>query len=216
VIISNVKQGSDEWVKLRLSIPTASGFGNMLTPSTLKPSASSMPYMAKLLAQYITGEQEGKFSTPDTDRGTDMEPTAVKMYEAITGNFVEHIGLAYKDKKMDRSASPDGLIVGDILPDGGFPDFQKGLEIKCPQLKTHIGYVLKGVLPNDYKLQVHGCMYVTNLDEWDFISFHPEFRPLLLTIERDWDIDRAIHKELDKFCEKLADEKAKIDASREF
>jgi len=162
--------------------------------------------MAKLLAEYITGEQQEKFSTADTERGQEMEPVAGRMYEAITGNTIEHVGMVYHDEAQDRACSPDGLVMGRA----------RGLEIKCPQLKTHIGYVLKNALPNDYKLQVHGCMYVCDVDSWDFMSFHPNFRPLLLTVERDWDIDLAIHKEVDKFCEKLADEKAKIDASKLF
>ena len=213
MIILECEQGSEEWDLARLAILTGTGFSNLLTPSTMKPSVSSIPYMAKLLAQYITGEREGLFSTADTERGIEMEPVAVSMYKALTDNHVEHVGMVYRDEAKDRACSPDGLI-----PFGGAPapiaGYEKGLEIKCPQLKTHIGYVLKGELPNDYKLQVHGCMYVTGLDSWDFMSFHPQYRPLLINIERDWDIDRAIHKEAEKFCEKLADEKAKIDASR--
>ena len=205
MIILDAEQGSQAWLDARLGIVTGTGIANLLTPSTLKPSASAIPYMAKLLAEYVTGEQQERFSTADTERGTEMEPVARRMYEAMTGNVVEEVGMIYFDDRRDRACSPDGLI-----------NRKKGLEIKCPQLKTHIGYVLKNELPNDYKLQVHGCMYVSNLDSWDFMSFHPEFRPLMLTIERDWDIDRAIHKAMELFCEMLADEKAKIDASRIF
>lgn len=206
MITLDCAQGSPEWVSARLGIVTGTGYGNILTPSTMKPSASAVPYMAKLLAEYITGEQQEKFSTPDTERGQEMEPVAGRMYEAITGEDIERVGLVYRDEARDRACSPDGLVMGRT----------KGVEFKCPQLKTHIGYVLKGELPNDYKLQVHGGMYVCNIDYWDFMSFHPNFRPLLLTVERDWAIDRAIHKEVEKFCEKLADEKAKIDASKIF
>ncbi len=215
LIILDEEQGSDEWLAARMGILTGTGFSNLLTPGTLKRSASVMPYMGKLLAEYVSGEQQDKFSTADTERGTELEPTAVLMYEAITGKTVERVGMVYRDEKRDRACSPDGLI-----PFGGAPTpiagYEKGLEIKCLQLKNHIMHVLKGVLPNDYKMQVHGSMYITNLDSWDFMSFHPEFRPLIITVERDWDIDRAIHKEAEMFCERLADEKAKIDAAKEF
>ena len=206
MIILDVEQGSAEWLAARMAIVTGTGYGSILTPGTLKPSASIVPYMAKLLAEYVTGEQQEKFSTADTERGTEMEPVACRMYEAMTGNIIEHVGMVYRDEARDRACSPDGLVM----------DRAKGLEIKCPQLKTHIGYVLKNALPNDYKLQVHGCMYACNVDEWDFMSFHPNFRPLLLTIERDPKIDAAIHTAVDEFCSKLADEKAKIDASKLF
>lgn len=203
--ILDVEQGSEAWISARLGLPTATGIANLLTPATLKPSVSAIPYMAKLLVEYMTGEQQDQFSTASTANGTLMEPVARKMYEAMAGNVVEEVGMIYFDDRRDRACSPDGLI-----------NREKGLEIKCPMIKTHIGYVLKDELPNDYKLQVHGCMYISNLDSWDFMSFHPEFRPLMLTIERDWDIDRAIGKALDSFCEKFANEKAKIDASRIF
>jgi hypothetical protein len=206
VIVLDVEQGSDDWYQARMGIVTGTGYGNILTPGTMKPSASAVPYMAKLLAEYITGEQQEKFSTADTERGQEMEPVACRMYEAITGNAIEHVGMVYRDEAQDRACSPDGLVIGRT----------KGLEIKCPQLKTHIGYVLKNVLPNDYRLQVHGCMYVCDVDSWDFMSFHPNFRPLLLTVDRDQKIDNAIHVAVDEFCSKLADEKAKIDASKIF
>jgi len=206
VIVLDCAQGSDEWHSARMGIVTGTGYGSILTPGTMKKSASSIPYMAKLLAEYVTGERQDKFSTTDTERGNELEPVAGRMYEAITGHTIEHVGMVYRDEARDRACSPDGLIL----------DRAKGLEIKCPQLKTHIGYVLKNALPNDYKLQVHGCMYACDIDEWDFMSFHPNFRPLLLTIERDQKIDDAIHGAVDVFCEALADEKAKIDASREF
>ncbi len=109
--------------------------------------------------------------------------------------------MVYRDESRDRSCSPDRLISD-----------KKGLEIKCPELKTHIKYCLLGGLPLEYKMQVHGSMYICNADEWDFFSFHPQYEHFLITIERDWDIDRAIHKALDDFCNKLADAKAKIDS----
>ena len=191
MLLLDCEQGSDEWKAARRGIITGTGFSNILTPGTLKQSASAIPYMAKLLAEYVTGEEQERFSTPDTERGIIMEPKACQMYSAMTGNIVEHVGMVYRDDKKDRACSPDGLVSAPVGSDGVAYPVYKGLEIKCPQLKTHIGYVLKGELPNDYKLQVHGCMYVTGLDEWDFMSFHPDFRPLIVTIERDEKIDKA-------------------------
>jgi len=187
MIILDVDQGSDEWLQARLGIPTASAFSNIVTAS-FKASSSKAGYMGKLLAEYIKGEQQEQFTSKWTERGHDLEPSARIMYQALTDNKVEQVGMAYKTEDKDRSCSPDGLI-----------QRQKGLEIKCPKLANHIGYRLSGELPRVYKPQVHGSMYVCDIDQWDFMSYHPDDEPFLITVERDYAIDRAISKELDIF-----------------
>lgn len=204
MIILDMEQGTEEWLQARMGIPTASAFDRIFTAS-FKPSAQSNAYMGGLLAEHLTGKRPDNFETEWTIRGHELEPSARRLYEAVSGNAVEEVGVVYRDEAKDRSCSPDGLI-----------DRTHGLEIKCPKLENHIGYVLDGVLPRKYAPQVHGSMYITDLDSWDFFSYHPDFRPLLVRVERDEKIDKAIGKCLDAFCEKLANEKAKIDARREF
>lgn len=204
MIILDVEQGTQPWLDARLGIPTASAFSNILTP-TFKASGSQAGYLGTLLAEYIKGEQQEQFSSKWTERGHDLEPSARMMYAALSGNEVEQVGMVYKTEAKDRSCSPDGLI-----------ERVRGLEIKCPKLANHIGYRLAGELPKQYKPQVHGAMYICDIDQWDFMSYHPEDEPFLITVERDEAIDKAISKELDAFCEKLENEKARIDARTEF
>jgi hypothetical protein len=45
VIVHNVSQLSDEWHRLRMGIPTASEFGRIITPKTMKLSAQAPEYM---------------------------------------------------------------------------------------------------------------------------------------------------------------------------
>lgn len=205
LIILDEPQGSDAWLAARREIPTGSAISNILTPK-FALSSSRLGYMGDLLAEYIEGDTGEGFKSEWMERGNEIEPMARAMYAAMTGNEVEEVGMVYQSEDRDRSCSPDGLTL----------NRSKGLEMKAPKLKNHIKYVLEGKLPSVYAVQVYSCMNICNIDSWDFMSFHPNFRPLLLTIERDWDIDRKIQKALDEFCEKLADEKAKIDASREF
>jgi hypothetical protein len=110
--------------------------------------------------------------------GTEREPKARIFYEGITGNKVEQVGLIYLDERKTIACSPDGLIKSNGT-------YIKGLEIKCPKLSTQIRRVRENVLPKEYILQVQGSMWVTGLKEWDFISWHPNYKPLILTVKRD-------------------------------
>jgi hypothetical protein len=36
-----------------------------------------------------------------------------------------------------------------------------------------------------YYPQVQGCLWITERDWWDFVSFHPEMEILIVRVERD-------------------------------
>jgi len=78
----------------------------------------------------------------------------------------------------NAGASPDSLI-GD---DGG-------LEIKCPDLNTHIEYLLHKKIPADYMWQVQWLMACSGRDWFDWMSFAkelpPELRTLIIRVDRD-------------------------------
>jgi hypothetical protein len=73
-----------------------------------------------------------------------------------------------------------------------------GLEIKCPSPFTHAEYIEAGVLPDQYKAQVHGSMAVTGLDQWHFFSYFPGLQPLHLVVTRD-DYTAKIEAAIDQF-----------------
>ena len=126
------------------------------------------------------------------------EPDARNYYKKITGYDVEEVGFCTMDEGI-AGASPDGLIQtvhGDI--------WDHGLEIKCPQPETHIKYVYENVLPNTYKPQVHFCMAVTGLKRWDFFSYHPAMKHLLVTVEWDDYTDKVVAA-LEEFTVKYAE-----------
>jgi len=80
---------------------------------------------------------------------------------------------------MEVGCSPDGLI--DKEQDG----LIGGLEIKCPLQGTHVEYLRAGKVPSKYMLQVQGCMFVTGRGYWDFMSYHPKMKPLIVRTYRD-------------------------------
>ena len=58
--------------------------------------------------------------------------------------------------------------------------------------------LLNGVLPDDYRQQVHGSMAVTGLRTWYFISYCRGLRPFVIKVEWDEYTDK-IKEALDEF-----------------
>lgn len=183
------EQHSPEWFAARLGIPTASGFKSIIS-STGKPSTSADTYLYKLLAEWVMGVPTQVEQTEWMARGNLLEGQARAFYEIETGRPVTEVGFIRHDE-WDVGCSPDGLT------DRG------GLELKVPAPHTHIKYLLSGRCPAEYVPQVQGCMWLTNAKEWDFMSFHPDMEPLLVTVKRDNDFIKALETEVEKFLKKM-------------
>ena len=176
IILRNLKQGSDDWLRLRLGIPTTSRFDKIITPSKMQLSRSAEGYMYELISECVYGEK-GNISNEWTRRGSDMEGEAVTFYEFVQNTEVERVGFCLTDDKK-IGCSPDGLIGED-----------GGLEIKIPSLAVHLKYLSDGELPVEYRAQVQGALYVTGRKWWDFISYNPSVESLILRVEPDEEFD---------------------------
>jgi hypothetical protein len=73
-----------------------------------------------------------------------------------------------------------------------------GLEIKCPAPATHVSYLRDGTLPSKYYQQVMGCLWITGREWWDFMSYHPSMKPLIVRVERDEEYIKSLAKNVDK------------------
>ena len=177
--IVNCEQGTDEWFAARLGIPTASTFKDIITSTGKKASAFDRR-MNTLVAERLMGKPPENFTSEWMQRGTELEPQARSFYEFETGVEVDEVGICLLDDGS-AGASPDGLMG------------TRGLEIKCPAPHTHVSYLAKRKVPTEYVPQVQGCMWICERDHWDFLSFHPDMPPLLITVDRD-----------QEFIEKLA------------
>ena len=194
LITLDCEQGSEEWLAARLGIPTATGIKNIVTQSGQK-SSGWVGYLAELIAESIEGGGDG-FKSSDMQRGNELEPRARMAYEFETGNDVVQIGGVYLNADKDLMVSPDGLI----------PNLKKGLEIKCPKMKTHIKYLLEGGVPVEYVIQVQAALWVTGYETWDFISYCPEYQkqPLYVyTAERDPVLMQAFDEHIPNFIRML-------------
>lgn len=189
-------QGSAEWQDARIGIPTASQADCLLTPKTRKPSTQSVAYRNRLLAEWLTGYPLEPPTTLWMDRGVEMEAKAREFYEFHRDVEVEQVGFCLRDDRL-FGGSPDGLVGED-----------GGLEIKCPALHTHVGYLL-GAGP-DYLGQVQSYLYLTGREWWDVVSYNPDLPPAVIRVERDVEYIEALTKALDVFCADLAEQKEKL------
>ena len=186
-----VKAGSPEWVAARISIPTASRFSEIITPRTMKPSASATRYVAQLCAEWLLGASLDEGATQWMERGTDLEAQAIKYYEMQRDVDTTDAGFCLID---DRSCgcTPDRFVSTD-----------GGLEIKCPSPAVHVMHLL-GNPADEYRAQVQGCLWITGRKWWDLLSFHPELPPALVRVERDMEFIGALAEAMDVFLATLA------------
>ena len=179
--IDQNEQGSPEWLAARLGIPSASMFAKLVTTKGIW-SASADAYINQLVAERLTGEREEVFQSHHMLRGTELEPDARDLYSLMSDAEVTEVGFCLHDT-LAAGCSPDGLIGED-----------GGLEIKCPAPSTHVEYLRGGVLPSKYKQQVMGCLWITGREWWDFVSYHPTMKPLIVRVERDEEYIAALEK----------------------
>ncbi len=173
MIIHDVKQGTEEWRKLRAGIPTASSFDKIITKSG-KRSDSQEPYMFALLAERMMGHPRWQFMSDLMERGQEQEHRAVEKYEYLKDVETYPIGFITDDNQR-FGASPDRGIGEDGL-----------LEVKVPKDETHAMYLLgSGSVLDKYKVQAFGQLWVSGRSYTDVISYHPEMPEALIHTERD-------------------------------
>ena len=196
-----MRQGSPEWAAARAGRATASRFSDVMAKIKSGEAAVRRNYRAELVVERMTGIPVEGFMSKEMMWGIDQEPEARARLEEETGVLVEEIGFV-AHPEVAAGASPDGLI-GD---DGG-------LEIKCPNTSTHIGYLLGGMTP-DHVPQVQGNMWMTGRAWWLFVSFDPRMPEKLQLykqmIPRDDAYIRLLEAEVRKFLREVDETVAKL------
>ncbi|MFD1121867.1 lambda exonuclease family protein [Methylophilus flavus] len=175
-------QRTEQWFKDRLGKFTGSRFVDVMARNkrTGEPLKAYHDLIMDIVVERITGEPIDGPQGFALQWGTDVEPAAREAYELETGMSVVETGFLVHPKFDFVGCSPDGLI-----------DDDGGLEMKCPKAsRVHLERFTDG-LPEEYKPQVQGCMWVTGRQWWDFVSFDPRMpashQLLIISIERDDD-----------------------------
>lgn len=194
-------QGSAEWRKARMGVPTASSFHRIITPKTAKPSAQAESYLHELLAELMLGRPLDNVSYPWMSRGSELEEDAANWYEFEKDTATETVGFCVTDDGR-YGASPDRLVGTD-----------GALELKCPSPAVHVKYLLYPKQGPDaaYRCQIMGQMLVTGRKWVDITSYHPELPKVIIRVERDEEYIGLMREALDGFCERLAKGKAELE-----
>lgn len=189
----SAEQRTEAWRQERAGVITASNFAAAIKvmdagvyktgPKKGEPkprNAECMKLMRQLAFERLSGIPVHEISGMALRHGRDLEPYSYEAYEIETGNIVEQVGFIKHPKYTFIGCSPDGLIGA-----GG------GLEMKNPlDEAVHIATWLDG-MPEDHIPQVQGCMFSTNRQWWDFVSYDARqsepFRLYIQRIERDDD-----------------------------
>lgn len=183
-------QNTPEWLALRLGIPTASEFDRLITPKTMKPSASAAGYLHEKLAEWALGSPLDEGDSIWMERGVDLETEAAATYGWETDTFPEKAGFFLTDDRM-AGASPDRLVGDDGI-----------LEIKCPSAKVHVGYLF-GSVAEAYRCQVQGLLWVTERRWVDVMSFNPAMPNAIVRVERDEKFIEALSEAVGAFVGRL-------------
>ena len=194
-IVTNFKQGDDEWFSARCGSIGGSSIKAVMTGGKGK---TRMSLMYQLAGERITGQKYEFKATQAMEEGRRRESESRDTFSFITGLEIQEVALIKSNIKY-LHCSPDGLT-----SDG------YGLELKNPMVHTHVKYVDENRLPPEYVLQVQYSMWITDYEYWYFFSYFPGIKPLLLKVKRDEakikEIESATMvflKELDELVEKM-------------
>jgi len=191
-------QGSEEWLKLRLGVATASNFKNIITPlgkETKGQSGGKSPlqkYAKKLALELLYDKlKEAEYKSPAMEAGNLYEPEARQAYTEQTFQLVEEITI-FKSDCGNYAYSPDGLVGDDGL-----------IEIKNLEAEAHSKVLLNKNVPNEYIPQMQSGMWISGRKWCDFIAYNRYCKDeskklIIIRVERD----EAYIAELAKLAQK--------------
>ncbi|WP_330473795.1 lambda exonuclease family protein [Terrabacter sp. C0L_2] len=161
-ILTDLEQGSDEWLDARRGIVTASTVGKLLTPTGRVASNDfSRALTLELAAERIIGASEYVFVNADMERGNEVEPLARDLYASHYDRPVTQVGFMTEDKwGFTIGFSPDGLVGDDGL-----------IEVKGPRAKKHLRTIVEDQVPAEHMAQIQCGLLVSGRAWCDFITY---------------------------------------------
>ena len=201
-----IEQRTEAWHQQRLGRVTASRVADVIAKTKTGASASRDNYATQLILERLTNKQAEFYSNAAMQWGTETEPMARQAYELKRGVFVDEVGFIDHPTIEMSGASPDGLVGKNGL-----------VEIKCPESKTHMEYLLNGKAPAKYIPQMMWQMACTGREWCDFVSFDPRFpenlQILVVKVEYDPTYVKMLELEITQF---LDDVSKKVEILRKF
>lgn len=168
-MIFNCEHGSQEWLRARCGIVTASRCRDMLAVTKKGEAAAARKnYRAELISEILTSRSAQHFVTREMEWGIEHEPYARAAYEVLENVIVDTPGFVLHPTVDRFGASPDGFVGEDGL-----------VQIKCPNTANHLGWMKGDTIPEEHAPQMLAELAVTGREWNDFVSFDPRLPPHL-------------------------------------
>lgn len=198
-IVTDIEQGTPEWLALRLGIATASELDCLLVSGKGEAGfgVAAFSYMDQLIGERITEEAaEIPFQTKATIRGHEQELVARSLYEGREEVSATQVGIILNH---GIGYSPDGLVGDDGL-----------IEIKTKLPKFQVGVILADEVPKEHIPQCQGGLWVSEREWIDFISYWPGMPLFVKRMYRDEVMIRKIAERVKTFYEILDERMNKV------
>lgn len=157
MIIHEIDQKSEEWLKVRLGKFTASD------AQSIQANGKGLETLCfEKVAEILTGKGKPSFTNEDMERGNEMEEMARQVYELETGNTATKVGFIELDEYT--GCSPDGLVGDDGL-----------VEIKCKNDSNFVRFMFDEKIDPAHYWQMQMQMYVTDRKWCDYVIFNENF-----------------------------------------
>ena len=170
--IHDVEQNTEEWLRARLGLPTASMFATVMASGRSGgESKTRQTYLYKLAGEILTGEPMDNYTNGHMDRGHEMEGAAREMYAFTRDAEPKPVGFI---SNFDAGASPDSLV-----EDRGL------LEIKTKMAHLHIEAFLRDDIPPEHKAQCQGQLWIAEREWLDLVIYWPRLPLIVRRVVRD-------------------------------
>lgn len=197
----DVPQRSEEWLRLRMGIPTASKYPIVMAEGKDgEDSKTREDYLDKLAGEILTEQINEEFKSEAMKRGVIMEPEALDWYERTHFVDLERIGF------VRRTVYPplgDPFVTG-CSPDARVAGTGKLIEVKTLRPDLLVKIVRNGGFPSKHRAQCQGSMWVTGAETCDLILYYRGWKaPPVYTIERDERYIARLAEEVERFVYEL-------------
>ena len=161
--IYNFAQNTEEWFnvrKLKLTASDATAIGN---------KGAGLETLVKKKVMETLVEESNSYTNEHIERGKELEPIAIAMYEFEYNVEVKQVG--FVEFTEFSGCSPDGLVGED-----------GGIEVKCRNNEKHFDFILGAKLDSATEWQIQMNLLVTGRKWWDFVSFNPNFKKSMVVM----------------------------------
>lgn len=191
-IITELEQGTPEWLALRLGIVTCSELECLLVNGKGEAGfgTGAFTYMNTLIGERITEEPADPFTgNRHTERGHELEGVARGLYESQVDVTTSQVGIILNH---GIGYSPDSLVGADGLT-----------EIKTKLPKFQVDVILSDEIPKEHVAQCQGGLWVSEREWIDFVCYWPGMPLFIKRAYRDEVMIRKLAERVKTFYEIL-------------